>query len=140
MRSLYVIVLVAATGCAGSLYQSYAGTVPLAPAEVYSCVADQLTKQEYRRTQFNPQEGWYLAEKQRQTQNASGLYRKTADVLDVKVKPAASGGSDLTIAAHTYEEYANARGVDRQEQTASDIVKRDAQLLARACSGGGAAQ
>lgn len=140
MRVLSVVLLAAVTGCSGALYQSYAGPVPSSPKETYTCVAEQLTKQEYRRTQFNPEEGWYLAEKGRQGQNASGLYRKTLDVLDVKVKTAAAGGSDLEITAHTYEEYANARGVDRQEQTASDIVKRDAQLLARACSGAAAGQ
>lgn len=134
MRSLSVLLLVAAAGCSGALYQSYAGTVTSNPKDAYTCVAEQLTKQEYRRTQFNPEEGWYLAEKSRQTQNASGLYRKTVDALDVKAKPAASGGTDLTITAHTYEEYANARGVDRQEQTASEESKRDAQILARACS------
>jgi hypothetical protein len=135
MRSLSVVLLVAAAGCTGALYQTYAGTVTSNPKDAYTCVSEQLTRQEYRRTQFNPEEGWYLAEKGRQSQNASGLYRKTVDVLDVKAKPAASGGTDLSITAHTYEEYANARGVDRQEQAASEEVKRDAQVLARACSG-----
>lgn len=138
MRSPHVALLLLAAGCTGgALYQSYAGPIPSAPTAAYSCVGEALTKQEYRRTQFNPTDGWYLAEKARQSQNASGLYRKTVDVLDVKVKPSADGGSALTIDAHTYEEYANARGVDRQEQKASDVVKRDAQLLARACSGTG---
>jgi hypothetical protein len=135
MRFLTIGFLVLTAACAGTLYQRYAGTVPSAPDDTYACIQAQLTKLEYRRTQFDATRRWYLAQKDRQDQNSSGLYRKTADALDVRVQPAASGGSTLEIAAHTYQEYANARGVDQQEQPASDLVKRDAQLLARACSG-----
>ncbi len=137
MRTLIVSTLLLATACSGTLYQQYAGTVPSAPDDTYACVQAQLTKLEYVRKQFNVVDRWYLAQKDRQDENASGLYRKTSDALDVKVKPAATGGSTLEIAAHTYQEYANARGVDQQEQPASDIVKRDAQILARSCSGTG---
>lgn len=137
MRPLIVsaLLLVSASACSGTLYQRYAGPVPGTPDETFACVQAQLTRLEYRRLQFDVTQRWFLAGKDRQDQNASGLYRKTVETLDTKVMPAAAGGSTLEITAHTYQEYANARGVDQQEQPASDAVKRDAQVLARACSG-----
>lgn len=130
--SLFVVLT---AGCAGVQYQRYAGTVPTAPDETYACVQNELPKLGYRRSQFDVATRWFVGTKEEQDQVPSGLYRKTIEKLDVKVTDDKSGSSGLAIEAHTIHEFSNQRGIDQQEQQATDRVKRDAQLLARACGG-----
>jgi hypothetical protein len=134
MRSRFVLLLALSVGCSGTLYQSYAGPANGTPDEVYACVQEQLKTLGYGRTQFDSSERWYVAQKISRETNSSGLYRQTLDVLDTKVKSSAQSRVTLEIAAHTYDQYANARGDDRQERAASDRVQADARTLGAACT------
>jgi hypothetical protein len=132
MRRLFLLGLLLSTGCAGTLYTRFAGPVTASPDETYSCVQKQLRDMGYSRSQYNDNTRWYLAQKTEQNQNSSGLYRKTLQVLDTQVKSEATG-TQLEITAHTYNEYANAKGNDRDEEKASGQVLADAKTLGQAC-------
>ncbi len=133
--SLAALALLTAACAGGALYQRYAGTIPSAPEVAYQCVQDELAKLGYRRAQFDVTTRWFVGQKEERDQVASPLYRKTIEKVDVKVNTNEAGTSNLAIEAHTLQEYTNQRGIDLQEQKASERVKRDAQALARACSG-----
>lgn len=136
MRSRIVALALLTASCGGSTqYQRYAGVIPSSPETAYQCVQAELTKLGYRRVQFDVTTRWYVGQKDERDQVASPLYRKTLEKLDVKVTATEGGATNLAIEAHTIHEITNQRGIDEQEQQASDRVKRDAQLLARACSG-----
>jgi hypothetical protein len=136
MRASIVCLTVLIAACGGStMYQRYEGVIPSAPDQAYQCIQAELTRMGYRRAQYDMTTKWYVGQKEERDQVASPLYRKTIEKLDVKVSTNEAGASNLAIEAHTLHEYTNQRGVDVQEQQASDRVKRDAQLLARACSG-----
>lgn len=132
MRRLFLLGLLLCPGCAGTLYSRFAGPVTTSPDETYACVQKQLKDMGYSRTQYNDNTRWYVAQKIEQNPNSSGLYRKTLQVLDTQVKTGAEG-TQLQITAHTYNEYANAKGNDRDEQKASDRVLIDAKTLGQAC-------
>ncbi|HWA15566.1 MAG TPA: hypothetical protein VG817_03980 [Gemmatimonadales bacterium] len=141
MRASIIALVLLTAACGGATqYQRYAGPVPSSPDVTYQCVQEELTKMGYKRSQYDVNTHWYVGQKEERDQVASPLYRKTIEKLDVKVTATSAGATSLTIDAHTLQEFTNQRGVDVQEQQATDRVKRDAQLLARACSGGGAAQ
>lgn len=133
MRRPLILGLLLTSGCAGTLYSRFAGPVTNPPDEVYKCVQGELKTLGYSRTQYNDATHWYVAQRTEQNQVSSGLYRKTVHVLDTQVK-AAESGSQLEITAHTYDEYANAKGTDRDERKAADQVLLDARALGQACS------
>lgn len=135
MRASPVVLLLLAACGSGIQYQTYAGTVQTTPDETYTCIQNEMPKLGYRRAQYDVTTRWFVGTKEEQDQVPSGLYRKTIEKLDVKVAQEPNGVSGLRIEAHTIHEFSNQRGIDQQEQQASDRVKRDAQLLARACSG-----
>jgi hypothetical protein len=139
MRASIVSVLLLLTACGGTQYQRYAGVVPSAPEVTYQCIQTEMPKLGYRRLQYDASTLWFVGVREEQDQVPSGLYRKTIEKLDVKVTPE-NGASALAIEAHTIHEYSNQRGIDQQEQQATERVKRDAQLLARACSGAAGGQ
>lgn len=132
MRRLFLFGLLVSTGCAGTLYTRFAGPVTSPPDETYACVQKQLKEMGYARMQYNDNTRWYLAQKNEQNQNSSGLYRKTLQVLDTQVKTEASG-TQLEITARTYNEYSSAKGVDKDEEKASNEVLTDARKLGQAC-------
>jgi len=139
MRPSLLPGLLLATACAGALYAKYAGPAASPPDQVYTCVRTQLKTMGYERTQYDEHTGWYVAEKAERNLVSSGLYRKTVHVLDVRVKPAGENQATLEITAHTYDEFANVKGADRQERKAADRVTLDAQTLGQACTTGNAA-
>lgn len=132
MRRLLTLGLLLSAGCSSTLYTRFAGPVTTSPEETYACVQKQVKEMGYNRTQFNESTRWYVAQKTEQNQNSSGLYRKTLQILDTQVKSEA-GGTQLEINAHTYNEYTNARGTEREEVKASGGVLTDAQTLGKAC-------
>jgi hypothetical protein len=136
MRAPIAALVVLTSACGGGvMYQRYEGVIPSAPEAAYECVQAELARMGYRRAQYDATTRWFVGQKEERDQVASPLYRKTIEKLDVKVNTSESGTSKLAIEAHTLHEYSNQRGIDVQEQQATDRVKRDAQLLARACSG-----
>lgn len=131
-RSL-LLGLLLTSGCAGTLYSRFAGPVTTPPDVVFNCVQTELKSLGYVRTQYNDATRWYVAQRTEQNQVSSGLYRRTVHVLDTQVKPEGTG-SQLEITAHTYDEFANAKGNDRDERKAADRVLLDAKALGQACS------
>jgi hypothetical protein len=119
--------------CAGTLYSRFAGPVAAPADTVYTCVQAQLKDLGYQRIQYNDATHWFVAQKTEQSQISSGLYRKTVHVLDTQVKAGADGSSQLEITARTFDEYANAKGVDREERKAAERVQLDARTLGEAC-------
>lgn len=134
MRLPLLLGLTLTGACAGTLYSRFAGPVTAPADEAYGCVQEQLKTMGYQRTQFNAGTRWYVAQKSEQLQSSSGLYRKTVHVLDTQVKSDDAGHSTLEITAHTYDEYANAKGVDREERKAAERVMLDARALGQACA------
>lgn len=134
MRRPLILGLLLSLGCAGTMYSRFAGPVTSPPDEVYGCVQAQLKTMGYQRTQYNDGTRWYVAQKNEQVQSSSGLYRKTVHVLDTQVKSDGAGQSSLEIVAHTFDEYANAKGTDRDERKAADRVLVDAKTLGQACA------
>ena len=135
MPRVFACCLLLSTACANTvLYSRFAGPVTGSPEEVYACVVAQLKTMGYRRTQYDETARWYMAEKIVKNQVSSGLYRHTLEVLDSRVKSAESGGATLEITARTFDEFASARGEDRQERKASDRVQLDARTLGQACA------
>ncbi len=132
MRVYAPLALLLAAGCAGTLYSSFAGPATSPPDAVFACVQAQTKELGYARTQYNEKTRWYVAQRTEQNQVSSGLYRKTLHVLDTQVKEGASG-TELLITAHTYDEYTNAKGTEREERKAAESTVRDARLLGQAC-------
>ncbi len=121
--------------CGGTLVSTTRGSSSAAPDDVYACVQNQFKTLGYTRIQYDALERWYVAHKpDSDARVPSGLYRKTMNVIDTRVRPDASGATVLEITAKSYEEYANARGVDRQERQVTERAKMDAQELQRACA------
>jgi hypothetical protein len=133
MRLSILLGLTLTTACSGALYSRFAGPASRPADQVYACVQAQLKELGYSRTQYDDSARWYAAQKIVTNQNASGLYRHTIEVLDTKVKSEGSGPATLEITARTLDEFANARGQDRQERKASDRVQLDARTLGQAC-------
>jgi hypothetical protein len=133
MRFPLLLGLTLTTACSSALYSRFAGPANSPADEVYACVQAQLKTLGYQRTQYDESARWYAAQKIVTNQDASGLYRHTIEVLDTKVKSDATGPATLEITARTYDEFANARGQDRQERKASDRVQLDARTLGQAC-------
>lgn len=122
-------------GCAGSLVSTTRGSSSAAPDDVYACVQNQFKTLGYTRIQYDALERWYVAHKPDEDARVpSGLYRKTMNVIDTRVRPDASGATVLEITAKSYEEYVNARGVDQQERQVTQRARLDAQALQRACA------
>lgn len=134
MRVPATLALALVTGCAGSLYNHYAGPAVKPAAEVYECVKDQMKTLGYTRKQFNEQDRWYLAEKVTHEEVSSGLYKQTVHVLDTRVKQTAANPATLDIVARTFDVFATARGDDRQERKAAERVQADARTLGQACT------
>jgi hypothetical protein len=134
MPRVFACSLLLATACASALFSRYAGPVTGPPEDVYACVVAQLKTMGYQRTQYDETARWYMAQKIVKDQVSSGLYRHTIEVLDSRIKSAESGGTSLEITARTFDEFANARGEDRQERKASDRVQLDARTLGQACA------
>lgn len=132
---LLTAALLILAGCSGSLYTSLAGTTTATPTDAYSCVEGQLKTLEYKRTQYNAKEQWIIAERPNPEEAARGPnVRKTVDVLEVYVKPDPSGSTGLVVQARTFDEFANSRGVDRQERKSTNRVLADARKLGQACA------
>ncbi len=135
MRRLTALLLIALPACSGTLYNTTRANTSGAPDDVYQCVQNQLKTMGYRRMQYDAMDRWYLAEKEETgVQVSSGLYRKSWITLDTRVRPNADGTTGLEITAHSYQEYASARGPDRTEQPVSTKAKLDAKSLHEACA------
>lgn len=134
MRVPASLTLLVLAGCAGTLYSHYAGPAEGNVDEAYACVQEQLKQLGYARVQFNQGTHWFVAQKVTQEQSSSGLYQQTVSVLDTKVNLAKSGEVILDIKARSYDQYATARGNDKQEEKAGDRVQADARVLGRACA------
>lgn len=134
MRRLLPFALILASGCSGTLYTHYAGPVASQPNDVYACVQEQMKTLGYTRKQFNESERWFVGEKITKEGVSSGLYKQTIHTIDTRVKPSANGPATLDIIARTFDEFATARGDDRQERKASERVQIDARTLGQACA------
>lgn len=135
MRRFAALLLLVLPACAGRLYSATKTSTSGAPDDVYQCVQNQFKTMGYRRIQFDAMDRWFLAEKEEAgVQVSSGLYRKTWMTLDTRVRPNADGTTVLEITAHSYQEYASARGPDRTEQPVSSRAKLDAKALHEACA------
>jgi hypothetical protein len=133
-RASIILLASALSACGGSLYYTIQGSSLDSPDAVYGCVQDQLQTLKYRRTQYDTDSRWYIAEKVDSTDRvSSGLYRKTVDRLEARVRPDASGASTLEITVKTRQEFATAAGTTSEERPASARVKRDASAVAAAC-------
>ncbi|MEO8633634.1 MAG: hypothetical protein ABI587_00005 [Gemmatimonadales bacterium] len=119
----------------GTLYTTLAGTSSAPPVDAYTCVAKQLETLEYRRTQYDTKAHFIIGEKRNEEDAGNGTtFRKTVDILEVYVKTGASGASDLTVKARTFDEVSNTRGVDRQERKSTNRALADARKLGLACA------
>jgi hypothetical protein len=136
MRRAPVLLLLAAlSACGGNLNSTVRGSTLTPPSTVYECVQQQLETLGYRRMQYDTDAHWYLAQRVDPTDRvSSGLYLKTVDRIDAKVRPDASGATSLELGLKTVQIYSTAAGDREEEKPASSNVKRDAATIAAACA------
>jgi hypothetical protein len=85
--------------------------------------------------QYDTDAHWYLAQRIDPTDRvSSGLYLKTVDRIDAKVRPDASGTTSLEMVVKTIQVFSTAAGEREDEKPASSNVKRDAAAIAAACA------
>lgn len=134
-RAPVPLFLAALSACGGNLYSTVRGSTLTPPDAVYQCVQGQLETLKYRRVQYDTDAHWYLAQRIDPTDRvSSGLYLKTYDRIDARVRPDASGATSLELVVKTVQVYSTAAGDREEEKPASKNVKQDAAAIAAACA------
>lgn len=136
MRRTVLLLAALLPACGGTLYQTTRAQSTAAPDDVLLCVHNALQKQGFRRTQHDTIERWYMAEKEdTEARVSGGLYRKTVNVIDARVRPdSVTGVSTIELAVHTFDEFTTTRGPDRTERKVSDRGKLELRALEQACA------
>jgi hypothetical protein len=134
-RVLPLVLLAAVTSCAGRLYSTTTATSIRAPDDVYACIGEQLGKLGYRRTHFDPEDRWYVAQKaDRSVRLADVRFRQQINRLDFRVRPDASGNSTVEVKAQSFNQFDTQQGFSETEVSASEQVKADAGQVATSCA------
>jgi hypothetical protein len=122
-------------GCGGgTLYSTGAGTSSLARDDAYTCTQNQLKALGYKTNVRDDDARRYVAQKNDSTYKESNVkFRRRYNQIEMQAQTSATGGSDLTVKANTFDEYSTERGVTTVETTASDVVKGDAATVLDRC-------
>jgi len=129
------LVLLGTVACSSTLYWVTGAQSAAAPDDAYGCVQTQLKQLGYERVRHDIVERWIVARKlDPSVRISSGTFRRAFDVLDVRVRPDASGSTAIEVKAQTFHQYELQRGQTDEEQAASRKVKEDAATLAQACT------
>lgn len=135
MNRFAAVVLLVLTGCSRTLYSVNSAQSTATPDVAMECTQAKLKELGYDRVRYDSIERWYVARRyDYSVKISSGTFRRAFDLIDVKVRPDASGSTSLEIKAQTFHQYELSRGQTDEEQSASVRVKADAAALAEACA------